>query len=101
MSDPKRARYETSTTQARRWFLMTGEDQFRQRFQDTIQMRSRREMNGNVIEVEREHSSNNETNPPSRFGRRDAALVMLACAHKEHVQTIGTPAPASITYFPA
>ena len=82
-----------------RVMVVAMEDQFRQRLQDAIQMRRRGEVDGNIIEVECEHSSNNETNPPSRRSRREAAVVMLARIHKVRMETIGIPMPESITYF--
>lgn len=51
-----------------RVMIVVMKDQFRQRLQVAIPMLSRGKMDGNIIEVQREHPSNNETNPPSRFG---------------------------------
>jgi hypothetical protein len=62
------------------------EDQFRQRLQDAIQMRRRGEMDGNVVEVEGEHARHEETNPPTRLGRREASVVLFAHRHKNRRQ---------------
>ena len=52
------------------------------RFQQTIQMRCRREMAGNVIEIEAEQRGDKESNPPPRRFRREATSVLLARVHK-------------------
>ena len=78
--------------------IVVMEDQFCQRLQDAIQMRRRGEVDGNVIEIEGEHARHEETNPPSRLGRREAAVI-LARIHSERLETIGIPVSESITYF--
>lgn len=59
-----------------RRMIVVMEDEFRKRVQDSIQMRRRGEMDGNVIEIEGEHSCYEQTNPPARRFRREATSVM-------------------------
>lgn len=58
-------------------------DRFSNRLQDTIPMRRRGEMDGNVIEIEGEPTGNEESNPPPRRFRREATSVLLARVHKD------------------
>ena len=66
-----------------RVMVIMKEDQFRQRFQDAIQVRRLGEMDGNVIEIEGEHARHKQTTPPTCRFRREATSVMLARIHKE------------------
>lgn len=59
-----------------RVMIVVMEDEFRERVQDSIQMRRRGEMDGNVIKVEGEHARDDQTNPPARRFRREATSVM-------------------------
>ena len=59
----------------------------------------RREMKRNVIEVEREQCRDPYTTPPTRLGRREAAVVLFAHRHRNRGQSSRPPAVSSITHF--
>lgn len=59
-------------------------DHFSDRLQQPIRMRCRRKMEGNVIEIEGEQRSDEQTTPPTRRFWREATSVLLAHIHEDH-----------------
>ena len=46
-----------------------------------MRMRLVQEMKGNVIEVKRKNSRDEQTQPPTRLGGRAALVLLAACGH--------------------